>query len=90
MIFKEFRINKSTGFARAAVELVRVSCKFNSVISLEYHGESLNLNSHDPPDAILKVMLLEIKPDSPFIISVHGIDEQHALNDITIRLRNFS
>ncbi|WP_185763016.1 HPr family phosphocarrier protein [Niallia circulans] len=90
MIFKEFRINKSTGFARAAVELVRVSCKFNSVISLGYHGKTVNLNSHDSPDTILKVMILEIESESPFLISVHGMDEQNALNDITFRLRKFS
>jgi phosphocarrier protein len=85
MIEKQYNIIHATGFARPASVLVRVSNNYLSKLTLEYEGNSVELNNS--PESIMEVMSLGINPGAPFRIRVEGIDEHQALQSIENHLR---
>jgi phosphocarrier protein HPr len=80
MIEKQYTIRLSTGFARPASMLARISHQYVSKLALEYEGSSVELNGL--PDSIMEVMSLGIRSGAPFRIRAEGIDELQVLQSI--------
>ena len=71
---KDFHVIAETGIhARPATLLVQAASKFNSDITLEYQGKSVNLKS------IMGVMSLGVGQNADVKISAEGDDEAEAL-----------
>lgn len=71
---KDFHIIADTGIhARPATLLVQTASKFNSEISLEYKGKSVNLKS------IMGVMSLGVGQGADVTITTEGADEVDAM-----------
>ena len=71
---KEFHVIAETGIhARTATLLVQAASKFNSDITLEYQGKSVNLKS------IMGVMSLGVGQNADVVISADGADEAEAI-----------
>ena len=67
---KDFHVIAETGIhARPATLLVQAASKFNSDITLEYQGKSVNLKS------IMGVMSLGVGQNADITISAEGGDE---------------
>ena len=70
---KEFHVSLETGIhARPATLLVQAASKFNSDVTLEYNGKSVNLKS------IMCVMSLVVGQNADVVISSDGADEAEA------------
>ena len=71
---KDFHIVAETGIhARPATLLVQAASKFNSDVTLEYNGKSVNLKS------IMGVMSLGVGQNADVVISADGADEAEAI-----------
>ena len=71
---KEFHVIAETGIhARPATLLVQAASKFNSDVTLEYNGKSVNLKS------IMGVMSLGVGQNADVVISADGADEAEAI-----------
>lgn len=71
---KDFHVIAETGIhARPATLLVQAASKFNSDITLEYQGKSVNLKS------IMGVMSLGVGQNADITISAEGGDEAEAI-----------
>ncbi|WP_178198254.1 phosphocarrier protein HPr [Ligilactobacillus sp. Marseille-Q7487] len=71
---KDFHVIAETGIhARPATLLVQAASKFNSDITLEYNGKSVNLKS------IMGVMSLGVGQGADVTISAEGADEAEAI-----------
>lgn len=71
---KEFHVIAETGIhARPATLLVQTASKFNSDITLEYQGKSVNLKS------IMGVMSLGVGQNADVVIAADGADEAEAI-----------
>ncbi len=78
MVEKTFTITDPAGMhARPASALVGALTKFQSDISLEFGGKTVNLKS------ILGVMSLGIPPQSVVKITANGADEDDAMATIS-------
>ena len=74
MASKDFHVVAETGIhARPATLLVQAASKFNSDITLEYQGKSVNLKS------IMGVMSLGVGQNADITISAEGGDEAEAI-----------
>ncbi|MTV81994.1 phosphocarrier protein HPr [Secundilactobacillus folii] len=74
---RNFRITAETGIhARPATLLVQAASKYNSDITLEYDGKSVNLKS------IMGVMSLGVGQNTEITISADGDDETEAMEDV--------
>lgn len=74
---REYHIIAETGIhARPATLLVQTASKFNSDITLEYNGKSVNLKS------IMGVMSLGVGQGADVTITVDGADEEEAIQGI--------
>ena len=75
---RDFHIVAATGIhARPATLLVQTASKFNSDISLECKGKSVNLKS------IMGVMSLGVGQGSDITITADGEDEEEAISAIS-------
>ena len=75
---KDFHVIAETGIhARPATLLVQAASKFNSDITLEYQGKSVNLKS------IMGVMSLGVGQNADITISAEGSDEAEAIAAIS-------
>ena len=73
---KEFHVIAETGIhARPATLLVQAASKFNSDVTLEYNGKSVNLKS------IMGVMSLGVGQNADVVISADGADEAEAIKN---------
>ncbi|MDO5457846.1 MAG: phosphocarrier protein HPr [Atopococcus tabaci] len=80
---KKFKIVSETGIhARPATMLVQTASKYESEITLEYDGKSVNLKS------IMGVMSLGAGENAEVIITVDGPDEVEAVTAIEETLNN--
>lgn len=80
---KKFKIVSETGIhARPATMLVQTASKYESEITLEYDGKSVNLKS------IMGVMSLGAGENAEVIITVDGPDELEAVTAIEETLNN--
>src|SRR5699024_11587307 len=71
---KEFHVIAETGIhARPATLLVQAASKFNSDVTLEYNGKSVNLKS------IMGVMSLGVGQNADVVMSADGADEAEAI-----------
>ncbi|MDT8861803.1 phosphocarrier protein HPr [Alkalihalobacillus sp. MEB130] len=78
MVEKVFKVIDKTGIhARPATILVQVASKYNSDVSLEYHGKSVNLKS------IMGVMSLGIPEGAEIKIEGSGSDEEQVIEAIS-------
>ncbi|MCM3790669.1 phosphocarrier protein HPr [Domibacillus indicus] len=78
MAQKTFTITDETGIhARPATVLVQMASKFQSTITLEYKGKSVNLQS------IMGVMSLGIPQNASIQVTANGTDADEALEAIT-------
>jgi phosphocarrier protein HPr len=78
MAEKTFTITAESGIhARPATALVQVAGKYDSEISLEYNGRSVNLKS------IMGVMSLGIPSGSEIKITAEGTDADEALTALS-------
>lgn len=78
MAEKTFTITAESGIhARPATALVQTAGQFNSEITVEYNGRSVNLKS------IMGVMSLGIPSGGEIKISANGDDEQQAIEALT-------
>jgi len=74
---REYHITAETGIhARPATLLVQTASKYNSDITLEYNGKSVNLKS------IMGVMSLGVGQGADVAITVDGADEKEAIQGI--------
>jgi phosphocarrier protein HPr len=77
MVQKTITITDNTGIhARPATLLVNKAGSFNSDLTIEYKGKSVNLKS------IMGVMSLGIPKDAEITIKAEGPDEQEAIDAI--------
>lgn len=80
---KDFKIVSETGIhARPATMLVQTASKYESEITLEYDGKSVNLKS------IMGVMSLGAGKNAEVTITVDGPDESEAITAIEETLNN--
>lgn len=80
---KNFKITAETGIhARPATLLVQAASKYNSDITLEYDGKSVNLKS------IMGVMSLGVGQNTEVTISADGDDETDAMNEIAKTMKD--
>lgn len=78
MVERKFTIVAETGIhARPATLLVQAAGKFDSEITLEYKGRSVNLKS------IMGVMSLGVGKGAEITITAEGSDENDAINTLT-------
>lgn len=78
MAKKTFTITDETGIhARPATVLVQTASKFQSTITLDYKGKSVNLQS------IMGVMSLGIPQNASIQVTANGTDADEALEAIT-------
>ena len=71
---QQFHVTAETGIhARPATLLVQAASKFNSDVTLEYNGKSVNLKS------IMGVMSLGVGQNADVVISADGADEAEAI-----------
>ncbi|WP_409296711.1 HPr family phosphocarrier protein [Peribacillus sp. SCS-26] len=85
MIKKQFKIAASTGFARAACLLVSDAVEFKSEIFLTYRGKAVSLKN--PPDSMIELLALKIRPGTYVGLIAMGSDECDALQRIEKTLR---
>lgn len=79
---REYHVKAETGIhARPATMLVQAASKYNSEITLEYQGKSVNLKS------IMGVMSLGVGQGSDVTISAEGSDEAEAIEGIEETLK---
>lgn len=79
---KDFHIIAETGIhARPATLLVQTASKFNSDITLDYKGKSVNLKS------IMGVMSLGVGQGADVTITAEGADEVEAISGIVETLQ---
>lgn len=77
MVKKTITITDNTGIhARPATLLVNKAGSFNSDLTIEYKGKSVNLKS------IMGVMSLGIPKDAEITFTAEGPDEQEAIEAI--------
>ena len=80
---REYTIIADTGIhARPATLLVQQASKFNSDITLEYKGKSVNLKS------IMGVMSLGVGKGAEVTITADGADEKDAIEGIDGTIKN--
>ncbi|AMB99639.1 phosphocarrier protein HPr [Aerococcus urinaehominis] len=80
---QDFNITAETGIhARPATLLVQTASKFQSEITLEYKGKSVNLKS------IMGVMSLGVGQGSDVTITADGEDEEEAMAAIAETMKN--
>ncbi|AZV42069.1 MULTISPECIES: phosphocarrier protein HPr [Peribacillus] len=78
MIEKKFKVVAETGIhARPATLLVQAAGKFDSEITLEYKGRTVNLKS------IMGVMSLGVGKNADITITATGSDENDAIKTLT-------
>lgn len=74
---RNFKITAETGIhARPATLLVQAASKYNSDITLEYDGKSVNLKS------IMGVMSLGVGQNTNVTIAADGDDEKEAMEEV--------
>ena len=77
MAEKQFKVTADTGIhARPATLLVQTASRFDSEITLEYKGKTVNLKS------IMGVMSLGIGQGADISISAEGSDSEEALRSL--------
>lgn len=77
MAEKKFKITAETGIhARPATQLVNQAGKYESEITLEYNGKSVNLKS------IMGVMSLGVGQGSEVTIKAEGPDAEEAIQGL--------
>jgi phosphocarrier protein HPr len=77
MLEKTFTITSETGLhARPATTLVNKAGQYQSEVTLDYKGKSVNLKS------IMGVMSLGIQKDAQVTIKADGNDAEEAMTDI--------
>lgn len=82
MLERKFKVISETGIhARPATLLVQAAGKFDSEISLEYKGRTVNLKS------IMGVMSLGVGKNAEITIIVDGSDESLAIETISSTLK---
>ncbi|SFB84289.1 phosphocarrier protein [Alkalibacterium subtropicum] len=80
---REYTIIADTGIhARPATLLVQQASKFNSDITLDYKGKSVNLKS------IMGVMSLGVGKGAEVSITADGADEKEAIEGIEETIKN--
>lgn len=80
---REYTIVADTGIhARPATLLVQQASKFNSDITLDYKGKSVNLKS------IMGVMSLGVGKGAEVSITADGADEKEAIEGIEATIKN--
>lgn len=80
---REYTIIADTGIhARPATLLVQQASKFNSDITLDYKGKSVNLKS------IMGVMSLGVGKGAEVSITADGADEKEAIAGIEETIKN--
>jgi len=80
---REYTIVADTGIhARPATLLVQQASKFNSDITLDYKGKSVNLKS------IMGVMSLGVGKGAEVSITADGADEKEAIEGIEETIKN--
>ncbi len=80
---REYTIIADTGIhARPATLLVQQASKFNSDITLDYKGKSVNLKS------IMGVMSLGVGKGAEVSITADGADEKEAIEGIETTIKN--
>lgn len=80
---RDYTIIADTGIhARPATLLVQQASKFNSDITLEYKGKSVNLKS------IMGVMSLGVGKGADVSITADGADEKEAIEGIEQTIKN--
>ncbi|WP_423189691.1 phosphocarrier protein HPr [Alkalibacterium sp. f15] len=80
---REYTIIAETGIhARPATLLVQQASKFNSDITLDYKGKSVNLKS------IMGVMSLGVGKGAEVSITADGADEKEAIEGIEGTIKN--
>lgn len=80
---REYVITAETGIhARPATLLVQAASKYNSDITLEYKGKSVNLKS------IMGVMSLGVGKGADVAITAEGSDEDEAIVGIEETIKN--
>lgn len=78
MVEKTFKVTNDTGIhARPATALVNAAGKYNSEITLDYKGKSVNLKS------IMGVMSLGIPQGAEITIKAEGNDADEAIAGLT-------
>lgn len=79
---RDYHVKAETGIhARPATMLVQSASKYNSEITLEYQGKSVNLKS------IMGVMSLGVGQGSDVTITAEGSDEAEAIEGIEETLK---
>jgi len=80
---RNYNVTAETGIhARPATLLVQTASKYNSDITLEYKGKSVNLKS------IMGVMSLGVGQGAEVTISAEGADETEAIEGIEQTIKN--
>ena len=80
---REYHVKSETGIhARPATMLVQSASKYQSEITLEYKGKSVNLKS------IMGVMSLGVGQGSDVVITAEGDDEEEAIQTIAGTMKN--
>jgi len=80
---REYNVTAETGIhARPATLLVQTASKYNSDITLEYKGKSVNLKS------IMGVMSLGVGKGADVTITAEGADEKEAIEGIDQTIKN--
>ncbi|CAM3820733.1 phosphocarrier protein HPr [Alkalicoccus chagannorensis] len=75
MAEQQYKITAETGIhARPATQLVNKAGQFESEVTLEYNGKSVNLKS------IMGVMSLGVSQGAEVTIKAEGPDEQEAIS----------
>ncbi|GLB47044.1 phosphocarrier protein HPr [Philodulcilactobacillus myokoensis] len=78
MVKRQFKIISEAGIhARPATLLVQTATKYNSKVTLEYQGKSVDLKS------IMGVMSLGVGHNAKIVINANGDDEKDALNAVS-------
>lgn len=80
---RDYHVTAETGIhARPATLLVQTASKYNSDITLEYKGKSVNLKS------IMGVMSLGVGQGADVTITADGADEEEAIQGIDETIKN--
>ncbi|WP_343187810.1 HPr family phosphocarrier protein [Buchnera aphidicola (Periphyllus koelreuteriae)] len=82
MLQKKIKIKSKNGLhTRPAAQLVKEAKKYNSDITIISNGKEANAKS------LFKLQTLGLTQGSNIILSINGIDEQKAMNEISIFIK---
>ncbi|WP_343183592.1 HPr family phosphocarrier protein [Buchnera aphidicola] len=82
MLQKKIKIKSKNGLhTRPAAQLVQEAKKYNSDITIISNGKEANAKS------LFKLQTLGLTQGSNIILSINGIDEQKAMNEISIFMK---